>query len=399
MSLKAHLGPVPFLKKSIRPSDARQVDLSSVGAPTRSNSSKLKYFTDHFFRKVFMLSIICNYFPLGVAVPVAIIIIIINNNNNNNNEPTQARNVGGPSGRAPTPGWRALAGRARPGTEARGSCTVAQGDRENRPHPAAGPPCAGTAPGPRARGAAAPRTHHRRSPGSGPTPSSNLAAARRRRRRASPAVPAALNNGRPGRALRPAPRALAPATAAAARRVRGARLRGRDPGAGDRGMRGRATTTPPGRGGAPEGPRARSGGAARARRSAPGNPAGGLGDWPGRSGPDLHVNGRGGPRGRRADSGGGEPGSPRPAVALAGPRGPHAAARAAPLRGARSRALPPSPPHSETERTREPRADCRSPRSLSGPARSATAPTTHEWSKVKSSQLGGGTKKLTLQGK
>lgn len=264
MSLKAHLGPVPFLKKSIRPSDARQVDLSSVGAPTRSNSSKLKYFTDHFFRKVFMLSIICNYFPLGVAVPVAIIIIIINNNNNNNNEPTQARNVGGPSGRAPTPGWRALAGRARPGTEARGSCTVAQGDRENRPHPAAGPPCAGTAPGPRARGAAAPRTHHRRSPGSGPTPSSNLAAARRRRRRASPAVPAALNNGRPGRALRPAPRALAPATAAAARRVRGARLRGRDPGAGDRGMRGRATTTPPGRGGAlrrgraraPEGPRA-----------------------------------------------------------------------------------------------------------------------------------------------
>ncbi|XP_059014875.1 uncharacterized protein LOC131822600 [Mustela lutreola] len=44
----------------------------------------------------------------------------------------------------------------------------------------------------------------------------------------------------------------------------------------------------------------------------------------------------------------------------------------------------PPPPHSETERTREPRADCGSPRSLSGPARSATAPTTHERSKKNS---------------
>lgn len=33
-----------------------------------SNLSKLKYFTDHFFRKVSMLSMICNYFLLGAAV-------------------------------------------------------------------------------------------------------------------------------------------------------------------------------------------------------------------------------------------------------------------------------------------------------------------------------------------
>lgn len=76
-----------------------------------------------------------------------------------------------------------------------------------------------------------------------PTPSSNLAAAPRRRRRASPGFRPRSTRG--GSA---APCAAAPGATAA---DPGARI----PAPGTRKVRGRATTTPPDRGGAPEGPR------------------------------------------------------------------------------------------------------------------------------------------------
>lgn len=77
------------------------------------------------------------------------------------------------------------------------------------------------------------------------------------------------------------------ATAAAARRARGAGLRLVKPGSGPGGCGGARPPRLPGRGG-------RAGGSARARRSPPGNPTGSLPDWPGCSGPDLHFNGSAG---------------------------------------------------------------------------------------------------------
>ncbi|XP_047575556.1 atherin-like isoform X2 [Lutra lutra] len=157
-----------------------------------------------------------------------------------------------------------------------------------------------------------------------------------------------------------APRAPAPATAAAARRVRGARLGGPDPGAGARGVRGRATTTPPGRGAAPEGPRSLG-----ARPQVIPQAASGIG--PGAQGRICMSMAEAVPEVRERT----------PAVESRAPLAPPWPSRGRgdrtplpappPSARARSRALPTPPaPHSETERTREPGADSRSPRSLPG---------------------------------
>ncbi|XP_032720083.1 basic salivary proline-rich protein 1-like [Lontra canadensis] len=153
-----------------------------------------------------------------------------------------------------------LAGAGRespPWDRASRSCTVAQGDGEKRLLDQTPPRGQASVRRDRAGTASRGSGRHPHSP----SPLAGLPAdAKFKPRRGSEEAAQGIARGS-GRAQqwaarpRPAPRALAPATAAAARRVRGARLGGRDPGAGARGVRGRATTTPPGRGAAPEGPR------------------------------------------------------------------------------------------------------------------------------------------------
>lgn len=250
----------------------------------RSNLSKLKYFTDHFFWKVFTLSIICNYFPLGVAVSASL-------GGGGGGKP-RPRSVRRPSGRATYPSIRPGARRESqswdPSSQtgfyraAAGAAILDTLQKAGGRAPSLPPSKAAVRPG-RARrwlGKADPSpaltiAAPRPARDSRPTPSSNRAAAQRRLRRASPA---GLRRAQQWAARpRPAP----PRRGQLGRAAAGGWFQA----LGTRRVPGRPTTTPSRCGG-------RAGGAALARRSPPGNPTGSLPDWPGRSGRDLHVNGR-----------------------------------------------------------------------------------------------------------
>lgn len=116
--------------------------------------------------------------------------------------------------------------------------------------------------------------------GSRPPPSSNPAAARRRRG----ASPLGLGRAQQWTAR---PRPASPRQGyggcgcGCGAAGRGARPEGAECGRQGPGRRGEARRL-----------RLPAAGAALAGRSPPGNPTGSLPDWPGRSGPDLHVNGR-----------------------------------------------------------------------------------------------------------
>lgn len=177
-----------------------------------SNLSKLKHFTGHFFRKVFLLSITGDYFLLGAAVSASL---------TESQGPGRRETRG--AERATCPRAGPAAQKASPATHPPGPApqvaagteieTLLESRRRDTPLPSLPPSFQGSrvpgrprpplarGSGPRpalttaALGAAAPRAAR----DSGPTPSSNLAAARGRRRGA---LPAALHNGRLGRAQR-----------------------------------------------------------------------------------------------------------------------------------------------------------------------------------------------------
>lgn len=334
----------------------------------RSDLSKLKYFTDHFFWKVFTLSIICNYFPLGVAVPASII---------------KGKKAKAQEGQE-TLGARRLPAPPRPPQPAPGPVPtdrVFHSRRRDWNRPRLESRRRGTSAPPfKVRGAPRPlpppaqgartRAQHSPSPLAGPPPPPRRC---RTPGRSQVQTSPPLRGGGAGhrRGFRPhSTMGGSAAPCAAARRL----LRLRRGGSGARGSRGpESRLAAPGGAGAPDDHASRhwgrAGGAALSRGSPPGNPTGSLRDWPWRSSLDLHFNGReGSPRFEKGFRDG-RVGLHSPLRGLRPPvlvvlRGPTQTRAVSPFsaHSPKGDLPPPTPPHEKESESKIP--TLRSPRSL-----------------------------------
>lgn len=249
-----------------------QVFLNSVEALVGSNLSKLKYFTDHFFWKVFMLSVACNYFLLGVAVSASLI-----------NEAKAQECPGALRARPYPPSGRL---QRKP---ALGLSLADRGDPRRHPLESRR---RGTLP-PRFKGSSVPRPRPPLARGRGPEPRTHHRCSRGRRRPPGRVGLQADAKFKPRRGSEEAARGIASRTPRAQQweaRPRPAPPRPGCSGCGAAGP-GRAArgawVRAPGTGGCRaaddhasplRGPHRRP---ALARRSPPGNPTGSLPDWPG----------------------------------------------------------------------------------------------------------------------